>query len=191
MSTEATNAAAQNAIARLAELQPAAPLAEVLDFYDSLPVVTVEEVIGNWYGSGLETDNPLDGVLEATGWYGKNFTGPDGAHPLVFDGPRGKFRVNPRAVPLGTALRIERIIKAPGVLGLARRLLPLLRTTKPAARLRMTEYRGVVTATMCYDALPIHDVFRKVDDHTLLGAMDMRGLKAPFMFVLRREGVAA
>jgi hypothetical protein len=40
---------------------------------------------------------------------------------------------------------------------------------------------------MCYDALPINDVFRKVDDDTLVGAMDMRGLDAPFMFVLRRE----
>jgi hypothetical protein len=26
----------------------------------------------------------------------------------------------------------------------------------------MTEYRGVVSATMIYDALPINDVFRKV-----------------------------
>jgi hypothetical protein len=40
---------------------------------------------------------------------------------------------------------------------------------------------------MCYDALPINDVFRKVDDDTLVGAMDLRGLQMPFMFVLRRE----
>ena len=40
---------------------------------------------------------------------------------------------------------------------------------------------------MSYDALPIDDVFRKVDDDTLVGAMDARGLEAPFMFVLRRE----
>ena len=43
-------------------------------------------------------------------------------------------------------------------------LLPLVATSRPAARLRMTQYRGVVTATMCYDAHPIHDVFRRVDD---------------------------
>jgi hypothetical protein len=49
-------------------------------------------------------------------------------------------------------------------------------------------YRRVLTATMCYDALPINDVFRKVDnDDTLVGAMDLRGLEMPFMFVLRRD----
>jgi hypothetical protein len=45
----------------------------------------------------------------------------------------------------------------------------------------------VLTATMCYDALPINDVFRKVDDDTLVGAMDLRGLEMSFMFVLRRD----
>jgi hypothetical protein len=45
----------------------------------------------------------------------------------------------------------------------------------------------VLTATLCYDALPINDVFRKVDDDTLVGAMDLRGLEMPFMFVLRRD----
>ena len=51
----------------------------------------------------------------------------------------------------------------------------------------MMEHRGVSTATMIYDALPIHDVFRKVDDDTVLGLMDLRGLPQPFFFVLRRE----
>ena len=51
----------------------------------------------------------------------------------------------------------------------------------------MTEYRGVVSATMCYDDLPIHDVFRLVDDDTVLGLMDLRGLEQPFVFFLRRE----
>ena len=64
---------------------------------------------------------------------------------------------------------------------------PLVSTRQPKARLRLTEYRGVVTATMSYDALPINDVFRKIDDDTLVGAMDARGLEAPFLFVLRRE----
>lgn len=50
----------------------------------------------------------------------------------------------------------------------------------------MMEYRGVVSAAMSYDALPIDDHFRAVDDDTLIGAMDMRGL-ATYMFVLRRE----
>jgi hypothetical protein len=45
----------------------------------------------------------------------------------------------------------------------------------------------VVTAAMVYDALPVIDVFRRVSDDVRLGAMDMRGLPSPFLFVLRRE----
>ena len=46
--------------------------------------------------------------------------------------------------------------------------------------------RGVATAALLYDSLPIVDVFRRVDDAVVLGLMDMRGLDAPFAFVLRR-----
>jgi hypothetical protein len=40
---------------------------------------------------------------------------------------------------------------------------------------------------MIYDSLPINDIFRKVDDHTVLGVMDVRFTPQPFFFVLRRE----
>ena len=40
---------------------------------------------------------------------------------------------------------------------------------------------------MCYDALPIHDVFRKIDAETVLGAMDIGEMPEPLIFVLRRE----
>ena len=55
------------------------------------------------------------------------------------------------------------------------------------ARLRMTEFRGKISATMCYDQRPIHDVFRRVDDDTVLGAMDMKGMDEVFFFLLRRD----
>jgi hypothetical protein len=38
-----------------------------------------------------------------------------------------------------------------------------------------------------YDHLPIVDVFRRLDAHTLLGVMDARGISQPFFFTLRRE----
>ena len=53
--------------------------------------------------------------------------------------------------------------------------------------LREVTHRGVVTAAMVYDSLPIIDVFRRVDDDVRLGAMDMRGLPFPYLFVLRRD----
>lgn len=41
---------------------------------------------------------------------------------------------------------------------------------------------------MVYDQLPVNDVFRRVDDDTVLGAMDMRGFSSsPYFFVLHRD----
>ena len=34
----------------------------------------------------------------------------------------------------------------------------------------------MLTATTIYDSLPIQDIFRAVDDDTLLGVMDLRGM---------------
>jgi hypothetical protein len=39
---------------------------------------------------------------------------------------------------------------------------------------------------MIYDQLPINDSFRKIDDNTVFGAMDFKGVPQPFFFVLRR-----
>lgn len=54
------------------------------------------------------------------------------------------------------------------------------------ASIRNVEYRGVVTATMCYDKHPIFDHFRKIDEDTLLGVMDRKGEDMPLYFYLRR-----
>ena len=63
-----------------------------------------------------------------------------------------------------------------------------LRTERSAkARLRTTRYRGIDTATMIYDQLPINDVFRRLSDAAVLGAMDLRGETQPYFFVLRRD----
>ena len=65
--------------------------------------------------------------------------------------------------------------------------MPLLTTSKSRARLRMTGYRGKTSATMIYDQLPINDVFRKIDENSVLGITDLKGMKRPFFFILRRE----
>lgn len=66
-------------------------------------------------------------------------------------------------------------------------LLPLLATSRSYARLRLTSYRGTESATMIYDNLPINDVFRMVDEDTVMGVMDRKGSDQPFFFILRRE----
>ena len=41
---------------------------------------------------------------------------------------------------------------------------------------------------MCYDAHPIHDIFAVIDDSTLMGWMDYKGMERPYFFELSREG---
>ena len=40
---------------------------------------------------------------------------------------------------------------------------------------------------MIYDQLPINDVFHRLSDDTVIGAMDLRGSSRPYFFVLRRD----
>lgn len=145
------------------------------------------QLLGAWQGSGLPTGHPMDGLLEAYGWHGKRFDGPDEAHPLVFADRRGRFSVNPALVPMGLVDRHGPRLRDDRVVAAARRTLRAATTRRPRARLRMIEHRGVVTGTMSYDALPINDHFRLVDADTLLGVMDLRAMSRPFCFVLRRE----
>jgi hypothetical protein len=175
------------AASKLQALQGGTTVDEALPFFDSLSAVSMDQMMGSWRGSGLETGHPFDGLLESMGWHGKSFLGADQVHPLVFEGPKGLFTVNPRLVPMGATLRFSNTLHHPAAPRLVKPVMRLLRTSAPQARLRMVEYRGVVTATMCYDRLPVNDHFRRVDADTVVGAMDARGMAQPFMFVLHRE----
>ncbi|MFG1794997.1 DUF4334 domain-containing protein [Nocardia sp. NPDC049149] len=160
---------------------------QALALFDSLPAVLADEITtGRWQGDEVDTGHPFAGVLVASGWYGKQFDDVDTVHPLLFATGAGEiFPVDPRRVPLGLAGKVP-------VAGIqaGKRLLPLLRpvlrTSKPTARLRNVEYRGVSSAAMIYDHLPIIDHFRRVDERTLLGVMDMRGLAEPYFFLLHQ-----
>ena len=55
-------------LARLETLEPAAPLAEALAFYDSLPPVSIEAMIGQWRGGEIATGHAFDGLLGPAGW---------------------------------------------------------------------------------------------------------------------------
>ncbi|GAB6903015.1 DUF4334 domain-containing protein [Kineosporia succinea] len=173
----------------LQELEPATTVERALAYFDTLQPVTVEQMIGSWRGNGLVTGHPFDGQLEGLGWWGKQFVNPEEVHPLVMDGPHGPFSLNPSLVPLELDLRYPTLFRRTGVQRVMRRALPLLRTKRPAARLRMAEYRGVVSATMVYDTKPVNDHFRRVDARTVLGAMDQRNAVVPYLFVLRREDI--
>jgi hypothetical protein len=47
---------------------------------------------------------------------------------------------------------------------------------KGEASLWLEEFRGEVTATMVYDGQPVHDHFKVVDDDTVMGIMNGKGV---------------
>lgn len=171
----------------IVELEGGVSPPRALEIFDSLPAVSIEEMYGRWAGSEAPTDNPLDGLLGAYGWRGKRFTSAEEVDPLIFGRGGKPFAVDPAVIPVRQVLRIPRLAHHPAVVAVGRLCLPLLKARRPKARLRMVVYRGVATATMIYDSQPINDHFRRLDENTLLGAMDLRGMAEPFFFLLRRE----
>jgi hypothetical protein len=160
---------------------------DVLAFFDSLPSVPVEEMIGRWRGLELPTGSPLDGLLGAYGWWGKEMVDAETVHPLLVAGRHGPYPVNPALVPLFLLRTRPELAHTAVLRRAANGVRQLARTRRPAARLRVVTHRGVASAAMLYDALPIVDVFRRVSDDVVLGLMDMRGLDVVFPFVLRRD----
>jgi hypothetical protein len=160
---------------------------EALAAFDALDPVAPDDMLGRWRGSGLPTGSPLDGLLEAYGWYGKEFLDAESVHPLLFSTPSGPRPVDPALVPISVLRDHAGLAHSRAARTAFRLVRPLVTTSKPRARLRAVEHRGVRTAAMVYDALPIIDVFRWVSADVRLGLMDLRGLADPFFFVLRRE----
>jgi len=162
---------------------------EALEIFDSLEPVDVDFMIGNWTGEGFHTNHLMDGLLEAYHWYGKRFINPEDVHPLVFSTLRGGVAsVNPVFMgPLLGLMHRRLLPKSAAVCRLFQVAMPLFTTSKSRARLRNTDYRGKSSATMIYDQLPINDVFRKIDENSVFGIMDLKGMKKPFFFILRRE----
>lgn len=160
---------------------------QALQLFDALEPVNLDFMLGRWQGSELHTSHPMDGFLEASNWYGKEFIDPENVHPLLFlDNQKKIIKVAPNPIAMNWVLKIP-VIKNDRLKPLLTLTNSLLKTERSQARLRMMEYRGKVSATMIYDYLPINDSFRKVDDNTVLGVMDFKNLPQPFFFVLRRS----
>jgi hypothetical protein len=163
---------------------------EALALFDGLAPVTLTEMIGTWRGAEFPSGHPLDGLLAASGWYGKRIVDAETVDPLLFySADRAEaFALDPGKLPMSLPhlLRLP-LPRTPHLHRLVLAARPLMQARAPKARLRMTEHRGRSSATMIYDDLPIHDVFRRIDADTVLGAMDMRDLAQPYFFVLCRD----
>lgn len=161
-----------------------------LERFDALPPVEPAALRGLWRGRGVPTGHPLDGALERLGWFGKRVDDEERVHPLVFRAGGRLTSVHPGVVPLGLVLRVAPLLRTPPAAAASALVLPLVlplvRTRRPRGRLRAVRYRGVVSAALLYDDLPVLDAFRAVDEDTVLGAMDARGSDRPYLFELRR-----
>lgn len=159
---------------------------KALELFDSLEPVNLDFMFGRWQGSGLHTSHPMDGLLEISNWYGKEFVDAENVHPLLFlDSQKKVFKVAPNAKAMKSVFNFP-IPESDSWKPLFMFINSLLKTEKSQARLRMMQYRGKVSATMIYDYLPINDAFRKVDDNTVLGIMDYKESSQPFFFILKR-----
>ncbi|MDY6995889.1 MAG: DUF4334 domain-containing protein [Actinomycetota bacterium] len=176
----------------LTDVLPDAPTTTdaALALFDSLPTVELDAMLGTWRGAEVPTAHPLDGMLAASGWWGKRFSDTETVDPLLFPTADGSalWALNPAPAfgGLGLVTKVP-ALKRTNFAAAITRSRPVLAARGPKARLRTTRFRDVDTATMIYDQLPINDVFRRVDDDTLLGAMDLRGITKPYFFVLHRD----
>lgn len=179
-------------IGSLDQLLPSVPstVDQALAIFDAAEPIEPGFMIGTWCGAEVPTGHPLDGLLGASGWWGKQFVDSETVHPLLFQRRDRKrsWALNPGLAPISLALKIRMPALAAPLLrsGIAT-LRPILQTRQARARLRTTTYRGQSTAAMIYDQLPIIDVFRKITDDIVIGAMDLRGTPQPYFFVLQRH----
>ena len=146
-------------------------------------------MLGRWCGVSLATGHPLDGLLEALGWWGKAFERADRVHPLLFRTASGAIvPLDPPRLLVGLGLRVPGFGRH-GILRQAFRVaLPLLRTRTHAARLEQRTFRGTSSATMVYKRLPIVDHFRRIDADRVLGLMVLGQSREPFFFFLLCRG---
>ena len=61
-----------------------------LEIFDQLAPVGLDFMLGRWTGAEIPTGHPLDGLLAASNWYGKEFIDADNVHPLVLSKQNGR-----------------------------------------------------------------------------------------------------
>lgn len=127
-----------------------------------LPTLTPEEMLGAWRGGDFATGHPAGALLGTLRWHGKRFDSLLEGHPLVCHDEDGELYSNTKAAGGGYS------------------------------SLWAVGFRGEVTATMVYDALPVLDHFKQVDEATVMGIMNGKletvfGTPDPYYFWLERD----
>lgn len=161
--------------------------AEALTYFSHLVPISPPELIGLWRGRSLATGHPLDGMLEALGWYGKRFHPDKRADALLFStGSRRLVPIDPKYAPLQLALRFYGLARRQWCRNLFGYAMKGMWARGPVASIRVAEFAGEQSACMVYDSQPVIDHFRRIGPDHLMGAMVIEGREDLFFFVLER-----
>jgi len=158
-----------------------------LEAFRSLAPIEPRDLVGLWKGRGIPAGHPFDGVLENLGWFGKRFTPDMRADALLFRlGERRLVAIDPKWIPLPLALRLHVLGRTRVAKNLFSYLQRRLRARGPVASLKMRVFGGIESSAMVYDHQPIVDHFRRIDEHTIMGAMTITGDERIYFFELDR-----
>jgi hypothetical protein len=127
-----------------------------------LTVLSVDEMLGSWRGGDFATGHPAGALLTKIGWHGKRFDSALEGHPLICRGEDGELYSNTKYAGGGYS------------------------------SLWSVGFRGETTATMVYDAMPVLDHFKRIDEATVMGIMNGKleaafGTADLYYFWLERE----
>lgn len=148
--------------------------------FDALDPVDLDMLVGLWKADPGYAETPGGRMLVESGWWGARFTDAETVDPLLFRSDDGD------GLLAADLLRVLALIRE-GVRNISTRRAEV-ETSAPIGRVRMIEYRGVVTATLLYDQVPVLDYLRAVDNDTVIAAVDGRGMAdRPAYALLRRH----
>lgn len=147
--------------------------------FDSLSPVGVDMLTGTWKVDPGYAETPEGEAFIDSGWWGARFIDSETVDPLLFRSGDGD------------KLFAADLVSLLAVIGTGARDVSARRgeveTATPIARVRMVEYRGVLSAALIYDAAPVIDYLRAVDDDTIVAAVERRGsVDQPAYALLRR-----
>jgi len=155
---------------------------DALLIFDSLESIKPDFMFGEWRGDEIFTGHPMEGNLQRGGWAGKEFKSPEEVSPLVYyanEQRNDTFWVDPYVHFKNRSEGSKDVF-----IGTIR---DKVETNEYKARLRQIIYRGKIETAMIYDNLPIHDIFKKIDENTVLGVMDYKIIPQPYFFILKRK----
>ncbi|MEZ4313991.1 MAG: GXWXG domain-containing protein [Polyangiaceae bacterium] len=95
MSAEERNVNTGDRFKELAESAENVAIEELFAFFDSLPPVATESMIGDWDGGVFRTGHPGEQQLGALRWVGKTFHSASDVDPIIRRGKDGGRQVSP------------------------------------------------------------------------------------------------